>query len=491
MQPNFWDRTLGAGAAGISRMAERDDALRRARDTMRRLQHEVRTPIGQIIGYAELLEEELDDYGAGDLATDLHKIREAASRLLDLVDGKLRDEQDPGAPVLPEPEAASAEEGAAGASDTQAARPARILVVDEDASDRELLARRLERHGFEVTTASGGIDALRRIEADGPDLVLLEVMLSGMGGLEVLERVRRQRSRAELPVILATALDDSRDAVEGLQRGANDYVIKPFDFPVVIARVESQLETHRIARQVAGLARQLEMRSTFIREALARDVSDDQLVALAERPDLLDLGRERRSVIAVVADVRGSRARAAALEPAEETGVLKNVFDGLAGVVEHHGGVVEEVSGDALLALFGLPLAAPDDAERAAACAVAMQLEMDEINARSARVRLPAVEIGVGVASGDVALVALGTSDPVTYKAVGEPPRRAAALEAQARGGEVWICARTRERLGDLARVDQEKELMALAAGEPPVRAHRLLGLAGSRLISLRSVPSD
>jgi len=472
-------------------MAERDESLRRARETMRRLQHEVRTPIGQIIGYAELLEEELEDYGAGELAPDLNKIRDAATRLLDLVDGKLRDEQDPGAPVLPEQEAAPSEEGAAASPETAVEQPARILVVDEDASDRELLARRLERHGFRVETARDGIEALRKIDANAPDLVLLEVMMSGMGGLEVLERVRRQRSRAELPIVLATALDDSQDAVEGLERGANDYVTKPFDFPVVIARVQSQLEAHHMARQVADLARQLEFRSTFIREALGRDVSDDLLVAMAEQPDVLDLGRERRRVVAVVADVRGSRQRAATLEPAQETGILKNVFDGLSDVVSHHGGVVEEVSGDSLLALFGLPLAAADDAERAAACALAMQLEMDEINERGARVQLPAVGVGVGVASGDVAVVSLGTGDQVNYKAVGEPPRRAAALEAQARGGEVWICERTRERLGELANVDREREIPAASAGGEPIQAHRLLGLGGSRLISLRSVPGD
>ncbi|MBW2372562.1 MAG: response regulator [Deltaproteobacteria bacterium] len=472
-------------------MADRDESLNRARETMRRLQHEVRTPISQIIGYAELLEEELDEIGAGELVADLHKIRDAASRLLDLVDGKLRDERDPGAPVLPEQEATPPGESDAESPDVEEERPARILVVDEDASDRELLARRLERHGFAVTTARDGIEALRQIDADAPDLVLLEVMMSGMGGLEVLERVRRQRSRAELPIILATALDDSQDAVEGLERGANDYVTKPFDFPVVIARVQSQLEAHRTARQVAELARQLEFRSTFIREALGRDVSDDLLVAMAEQPDVLDLGRERRRVVAVVADVRGSRQRAATLEPAQETGVLKNVFDGLSGVVAHHGGVVEEVSGDSLVALFGLPLGAADDAERAAACALAMQLEMDEINDRGARVQLPVVEIGVGVACGDVAVVTLGTGDQVNYKAVGDPPLRAAAIEAQARGGEVWICARTRERLGELANVDRERELPADAAGDGPTRAHRLLGLGGSRLISLRSVPQD
>jgi adenylate cyclase len=471
-------------------MTDRDETLDRARATMRRLQHEVRTPITQIMGYAELLEEELEERGASDLAPDLQKIRDSAARLLDLVDGKLREEHDPGAPVLPEPDATPSGAGEAGDSDGD--RPARILVVDEDASARELLARRLERHGFAVVTARDGIEALRSIEAESPDLVLLEVMMSGMGGLEVLERLRRQRSRAELPIVLATALDDSQDAVEGLDRGANDWVTKPFDFPLVIARVRSQLEAHRTARKLAGLARQLEFRSAFIRKALGRDVSDDVLVETAERPDALDLGRERRRVAAVVADVRGSRERAATLEAAQEAGVLKNVFDGLSEVVAHHGGVVEQVSGDSLMALFGLPLGADDDSERAGACALAMQLEMEEINARSARGQLPAVQIDVGVASGEVVMVALGSGDQVRYTAVGEPPRLAAALEAQAQGGEVWICDRTRERLGELAIVDQERELPASSGFRGALaRAHRLLGLGGSHLISLRSAPPD
>ena len=96
-------------------MSERDDALDRARATMRRLQHEVRTPISQIMGYAEILEEELEERGAEDLVADLEKIRTAASRLLDLADGKLRDEQDPGAPQLPGDETRS--EGSAEAEE--------------------------------------------------------------------------------------------------------------------------------------------------------------------------------------------------------------------------------------------------------------------------------------------------------------------------------------------------------------------------------------
>ncbi len=488
-----------------------DDALRRAQQTMRRFQHEVRTPLGQIIGYSELLEEELEDRDQQDLAPDLQKIRNAAQRLLDLVDGKLRTERDAGAPELPSEQAAdpssdsesesqsqsqsrSAETAADGvASDggddpedaeheTAADEAARILVVDDDPQNRDLLSRRLERQGFEVATARDGIDGLRRIEAEDFHLVMLDVMMPGMNGLEVLERVRRQRSMAELPVILATALAETEDAVEGLGRGANDYVTKPFDFPMVLARVRTQLAACRSARKVAGLARQLEFRNSFIREALGREVSTELLVELAETPGALDLGHERRTVTALFADVQGSRALADRVSPGQYVAVLRNTLGALAGVVDHYGGTVDAITGDSLTATFGLPDPTDEDTARAATCALALQLEMAEINERNATSQLPPVEIAVGVATGPVVVGGFGSGEDMRFKAIGEPYLDAARIERDSRGGEVWICDATRTRLGELAEVDQQRDV----DGDT---AHRLLGVGGEWLMSLRAAP--
>jgi class 3 adenylate cyclase len=474
-------------------MSTQDDAHRKAQETMRRLQHEVRTPISQIVGYSELLEEELEDRGQEDLAPDLQRIRHAAQRLLDLVDGKLRSSQDPGAPPLPEadsPVSPTPEEEDSPGPEASGGEGARILVVDGDANQRELLARRFQRYGFAVETARDGVEAMRCIESDQPDLVMLEVLLPGMNGLEVLERARRKWSRAELPVILATALETSDDVIEGLKRGANDYVTKPFDFPVVIARARTQLEVHRTARQLAGLAQQLEFRSAFIRQALGRDVSDDLLVEMAERPGALELGAERRRAVAVVADVRGARQLASELPPADLSAVLSNVLGGLGEVVAHYEGTIDAVNGDSLVALFGLPLPRDDDLERAVACAVALQLEMDEINARAVRAKLPSVAIGVGVASGEVVVVGFGSGDQLRYKAVGEPLVQATGIEAAAEGGEVWICDGTHRALGELLQVDRVREV-ALPPARAPVPVHRVLGVGGAQLISLRSVPAS
>jgi diguanylate cyclase (GGDEF)-like protein len=122
---------------------------------------------------------------------------------------------------------------------------ATLLLVDDDAMNRDALSRRLARTGYTVLTAESGVDALRKVGSHRIDAVLLDVMMPGMDGFETLRQLRRSRSISELPVIMVTANDRSADVVEALDQGANDYVTKPIDFPVVLARIRSQVNTRR------------------------------------------------------------------------------------------------------------------------------------------------------------------------------------------------------------------------------------------------------
>ncbi len=116
-----------------------------------------------------------------------------------------------------------------------------LLVVDDTDENRDMLSRRLERRGYDVLRAEGGEQALEIVAKEPVDLVLLDIMMPGMDGIEVLRRLRQARGQTELPIIMQTAKTDSEDVVEALDLGANDYVTKPIDFPVVLARVETQL----------------------------------------------------------------------------------------------------------------------------------------------------------------------------------------------------------------------------------------------------------
>ena len=128
-----------------------------------------------------------------------------------------------------------------------------LLVVDDDEANRDLLARRLRRRGHAVATADGGRRALELIAERPFDVVLLDVMMPEISGLEVLRLLRRTWSPRDLPVIMATARHQSEDVVEALRLGANDYVTKPLDFPLVLARVNTLLAMKRAVHEAARL----------------------------------------------------------------------------------------------------------------------------------------------------------------------------------------------------------------------------------------------
>jgi phosphoserine phosphatase RsbU/P len=145
-----------------------------------------------------------------------------------------------------------------------------LLIVDDDEANRDMLSRRLERKGFEVTVAEDGHRAIELVRARPFDLVLLDVLMPGLSGLEVLRELRRGFPATELPVIMATALSESGDVVEALRLGANDYVSKPLDFPVVLARIHAQLSLKRAIEEVVRLERSLEQRNQELTGVNAR-----------------------------------------------------------------------------------------------------------------------------------------------------------------------------------------------------------------------------
>src|SRR2546423_10433015 len=133
------------------------------------------------------------------------------------------------------------------------AEPSSLLIVDDEELNREGLGRRLQRDGYAVTAARSGREALELLGERRFDLVLLDIMMPGMNGLEVLRFLRRVDSLIDLPIIMVTAKGESEDMVEALELGANDYITKPLDFPVVLARIRTQLALQRVVRQATQL----------------------------------------------------------------------------------------------------------------------------------------------------------------------------------------------------------------------------------------------
>ena len=190
----------------------------------------------------------------------------------------------------------------------------RILVVDDVADNRDILVRRLERRGFEAREATGGADALAKLAAEDFDVVLLDIMMPDVGGNEVLRRIRETKSDAELPVIMVSAKSQSEDVVESLNLGANDYVTKPIDFSVALARINTQLERKRAAdgeralrdgliEENGRLEQTIEdqaKRGRNSEERLHYLAYHDQLTGLLNRPAFRDILNQALDNIAVL-----------------------------------------------------------------------------------------------------------------------------------------------------------------------------------------------
>jgi sigma-B regulation protein RsbU (phosphoserine phosphatase) len=145
-----------------------------------------------------------------------------------------------------------------------------LLVVDDNPPSRDGLSHLLEAHGYAVTVGKDGRAALELTGRQPFDLVLLDVMMAGLNGLDVLQRLRQSHSVTDLPVIMTTARGESEDIVEALKLGANDYVTKPIDFPVLLARIQTQLSLKHAVRRIERLEQNLKERNGELEVANAR-----------------------------------------------------------------------------------------------------------------------------------------------------------------------------------------------------------------------------
>ena len=210
------------------------------------LLHDLRTPLNQIIGYTEMLAEELEGQPREEQMADLRKVGAAGHRILELIEENFTAALD-----QRQVAAVTAHGGEPSAWESRrvspelAAAPGLLLVVDDDADNRDVLSRRLIRQGHEVRTASNGLDALQLMTETAFEVVLLDIMMPDMDGYEVLGRIKSDRRMQHVPVIMISAIDEVQSVVRCIEAGAEDYLAKPFDPTLLKARIGASLEKKR------------------------------------------------------------------------------------------------------------------------------------------------------------------------------------------------------------------------------------------------------
>jgi class 3 adenylate cyclase len=331
--------------------------------------------------------------------------------------------------------------------------PPLVLIVDDNADNREILDARLTSQGYATMTAADGEEALAAAYADLPDLILLDVMMPKLDGLEVCRRLRADPSVPFIPIILVTAKTALPDIVAGLDAGADEYLTKPVEHAALIARVRSILRTKALhdtvqqqADELAAWNRTLERRVTDqlteiermnrLRRFLPPQVAD--LVVSGGDGERLLLESHRREVTVVFCDLRGFTAFAERAAPDEVMGVLHEYHTALGALIHRFEGTLERFLGDGLVVLFNAPLSCLDPAARAVRMAVAMREAGRGLTSDWQR-RSFELGIGIGIAHGEATVGPIGFEGRYDYAAIGGVANLAARLCAMAHDGQILI----------------------------------------------------
>jgi adenylate cyclase len=335
--------------------------------------------------------------------------------------------------------------------------PARILVVDDNETNRDILITRLEKHGYQLLQAADGEEALASAAQHSPDLILLDVEMPKLDGFEVCRRLKNDPAMSFIPIILVTARAASQDVVAGLDAGADEYLTKPIDQAALVARVRSMLRVKALHDQVQAQAADLATWNRTLEQRVDAQVSELDRMNRLKRflsPQIAKLvvssGDEklleshRRDITVVFCDLRGFTAFA-------DYQCLGESIDRFEGTLQHF-------AGDGLLIIFNDPLPCADPALRAVRMAVEMRGRVAALVEKWRRFGHE-LGFGIGIASGHATLGSVGYEGRFHYSANGTVVNLGARLCTQAADGQILIDGRVQlaveavastEPMGDL-----------------------------------------
>ena len=316
-----------------------------------------------------------------------------------------------------------------------ASHAARLLVADDNKVNRLLLQRSLQLQGHQVSLAENGRVALEMLAREPFDLLLLDIAMPEMDGFQVLEHLAKDLRLRDLPVIVTSAVEGMDNVVRCIECGAEDYLPKPVNPVLLKARIGASLEKKRLRDQQKELVRR------FATREVAEDLDASGFA----------LGGHRVQATVMFSDIRGFTTMSELLPPEETIELLNTYYTLMFDAITGHGGIVNQMIGDGLMAIFGAPLALADPCTSAVRAAQEMLEMVALFNQEPDRAGKPPIRIGVGIASGAVIAGYTGTDQRATYTCVGDTVNLAARLEAHTKvaGRSLLLDAATQAALGE------------------------------------------
>jgi DNA-binding response OmpR family regulator len=383
--------------------------------------------------------------------------------------------------------------------------PPQILIVDDNPANLDIFQTRLAAQGYEILTASDGEEALAVAREKQPDLILLDIMMPKLSGIEVCRRLKGDSSLPFMPIVMVTAKADPKDVVAGLEAGADEYLTKPVDQTALVARVKSMLRSKGLhdtgqeqAARLEAQAVQLSEWNQKLEERVAEQVAELERVGHLKRffsPQLAELivssGQEklieshRREITVVFCDLRKFTAFSETAEPEEIMRVLREYHEAVGPLIFRSEATLEHFAGDGLMAYFNDPLPCPDPAPRAIRMALGMQREVDKL-IEAWRKRGFDLGHGVGIALGYATLGQVGFEGRLHYGAIGSVLNLASRLCDEAEAGQILVTQRVYAEVEEMAEAKPIGEL-TLKGFLKPVPAFNVTGLKAGESRSVES----
>ncbi|MBZ5715579.1 response regulator [Nannocystis pusilla] len=411
------------------------------RPSQERLNRDLLFPLAHLRTHVERLVQIFKQNDRDDVSADVQLIFDAVQRLDEIVSGGAVNKILHRAAPAPEPSQATiAPAPARRTSLPRSTDTGRILVVDDNESNRSMLARRLEREGHTVQVADNGRSALNMLRSQDFDLVLLDVMMPEMDGYQVLEQLHADDKFRGLPVIMISALDEIDTTVKAIELGAEDYLPKPFDPVLLRARIGACLEKKRLRDRERAYVRKLRSE---------QERSEQLLLNILPRPIAERLKEGQRTIADVFPDVTvlfadlvGFTRMSEQLPPAELVAMLNRIFSMFDQLAEKHGLEKIKTIGDEYMAASGLPMPRPDHAEAMAEMALDMLAVIERFNAKRNR----GVRIRIGLNCGPVTAGIIGTKK-FAYDLWGDTVNIASRMESHGIANAVQVTEATYKRL--------------------------------------------
>jgi adenylate cyclase len=314
------------------------------------------------------------------------------------------------------------------------------------------------------------------VQSEQFDLVLLDVVMPEMDGYQTLRKLKDHDVWRDIPVIMISAVNQMSSLVRCIEMGAEDYLPKTFDPVLLKARIDACLEKKRLRdsevrqqRRLHQLNRALQVRNRFIRETFGRYLSNEIVESLLETPTGLKLGGEKRTVTILMADLRGFTSMSEKLPPEDVVNIINIYLETMTEIIFRYQGTIDEFIGDAILAIFGAPIQRDNDARRAVACSLEMQLAMTSVNDYCQRAGYPDTAMGIGINTGEVVVGNIGGKKRTKYGVVGLNVNLTSRIESYTVGGQILISEATLGACGPILRTDGRVEVMPKGFSRPIV----------------------